>query len=493
LARIRHLRKSITYMQKPKSAPTAVDTAQYKRYLAVYVSNAFRSGGDFVFGTDFYEPFLTADSKSLVDYLGMDKKGKKVYDKKVQDLLVAILMIEGCKSKPLRDHLKNQYLTGNVDCYPKVASKAFEMIDNFVSDEITTPPAKNRNRGNKDRQFKKQDDAVAGAHIHQGTKELVLAAVADNGIIHRNAFEPISSRDEFEDEDMGEVACIVIGDHYYPSEDEESSDDESMPGLQVRCMDDDSSDDEDDEDVQSDPLDIVLIDGQDDSSYATEESMDYDDEFSYDYSIGSNELPSLSSHHSSSSSEASTVANGDIQTIICEASYICDTDEDSSAATFTSHDDTVIDNIDDLKVLLDSGATVNITSTRVVLKMEQSVVRYLDDVVLGVPKSLSIGGRSSTNIAHMIDVRQRFGGAIEIVRKEDLYLGGSNTKFTLYKLAPYFNRAGIPGGVDKLRNLRDVMTLDIPGAYLFFDPTDEQYTPIRYSIFHTQDFHQGGL
>jgi hypothetical protein len=196
-------------------------------------------------------------------------------------------------------------------------------------------------------------------------------------------------------------------------------------------MDDDSSDDEDDEDVQSDPLDIVLIDGQDDSSYATEESMDYDDEFSYDYSIGSNELPSLSSHPSSSSSEASTVANGDIQTVICEASYICDTDEDSSAATFTSHDDTVIDNIDDLKVLLDSGATVNITSTRVVLKMEQSVVRYLDDVVLGVPKSLSIGGRSSTNIAHMIDVRQRFGGAIEIVRKEDHYLGGSNTKFTL--------------------------------------------------------------
>jgi hypothetical protein len=26
--------------------------------------------------------------------------------------LVSVLMIEGCKSKPLRDHLKNQYLTG---------------------------------------------------------------------------------------------------------------------------------------------------------------------------------------------------------------------------------------------------------------------------------------------------------------------------------------------------------------------------------------------
>ena len=117
--------------------------------------------------------------------------------------------------------------------------------------------------------------------------------------------------------------------------------------------------------------------------------------------------------------------------------------------------------------------------------MEQSVVRYLDDITLGVPKSLSINGRPSSNIAHMIDVRQRFGGSIEIVRKEDLYLGGSTTKFTLYKLAPYFNRAGTPGGPDKLDNLRDVMTLDIPGAYLYYDPTDEEFQPIRYSDFST--------
>jgi hypothetical protein len=60
LARLRHLRKSITYMQKPKNAPSAIDTAQYKRHLSVYVGNASRAGGDFVFGTKFYEPFLTA-------------------------------------------------------------------------------------------------------------------------------------------------------------------------------------------------------------------------------------------------------------------------------------------------------------------------------------------------------------------------------------------------------------------------------------------------
>jgi hypothetical protein len=72
---------------------------------------------------------------------------------------------------------------------------------------------------------------VAGAHVHQDkakandTKALVLAAISDNGIIHRNAFEPISSRDEFEDEDMDEVACIIIGSHYYPSDSESLSDD----------------------------------------------------------------------------------------------------------------------------------------------------------------------------------------------------------------------------------------------------------------------------
>ena len=503
LARIRHLRKSITYMQKPKSAPTAVDTAQYKRYLAVYVSNAFRAGGDFVFGTNFYKPFLANDSKSLIDYLTMDLKDKKYYDKKVQDLIVSVLMIEGCKSKPLRDHLKNQFLTGNVDCYPQLSSKAFEMIDNFASDETNAPnPNKNRNRGGgKNQQHQKQDDAVAGAHVHQDeeaandveepasdTRALVLAAVADNGIIHRNAFEPISSRDEFEEEDMGEVACIIIGDHYYPGD--SSDDDEAMPGLSERAFKDESSSDDETVNSEDDPLNIVLVDGQDDSSYETNQSMDFDDEFSYDDSIQPNELSSASSHLSSSSSECTTEANGDFQSVICEASYVCGSScDDSSAATFTSHDDTVIDNIDDLKVLLDSGATVNITSTRLNLKMEQSVVRYLDDVTLGVPRSLSINGRPSSNIAHMIDVRQRFGGSIEIVRREDLYLGGSTTKFTLYKLAPYFNRAGVPGGPDKLDNLRDVMTLDIPGAYLYYDPTDAEFQPIRYSNFKSEDFY----
>jgi hypothetical protein len=139
LSRIRHLRKSITYMQKPKSAPSAVNTAQYKRYLSVYVNNACRAGGDFVFGTKFYKPFLTDDGETLVSYLSMTASAKKVYNKKVNNLIVGILMIEGCKSKGLKTSLKNQFLTGDTDCYPVTASKAYKLIDKYEDDVVNIP------------------------------------------------------------------------------------------------------------------------------------------------------------------------------------------------------------------------------------------------------------------------------------------------------------------------------------------------------------------
>ncbi|OEU08986.1 hypothetical protein FRACYDRAFT_249331 [Fragilariopsis cylindrus CCMP1102] len=353
LGRLRHMRKSITYMQKPKNASSAVDTAQYKRHLSVYVNNACRSGGDFVFGTKFYEPFLADDGETLISYLGMTTSAKKVYDKKVNDVIVGILMIEGCKSKGLKTNLKNQFLTGNSDCYPVTASKAYELIDKYEDDSPTpndqTPRTAKQKKAAAARKAaaKQQDDGnVAGAHVHvDETKAMVLAAVSDNGIIHQNAFEPIMSRDEFDDEDLGEVAGITIGDHYYPSDD-----DEQMPSLHDRAADDSSSDGSSDD--SNDPFNIVHIDGNDDSTYMTSDSMDFDnDDFSYDDSIG-DELPGLQSRtygapsvSSSVSSATTTVGNGDIQTVICEASYVCDTDEDSSAATFTSHDDSVITNI----------------------------------------------------------------------------------------------------------------------------------------------------
>jgi hypothetical protein len=115
--------------------------------------------------------------------------------------------------------------------------------------------------------------------------------------------------------------------------------------------------------------------------------------------------------------------------------------------------------------------------------MEQSVRRYLDDIILDVPKSTGINGRPSQNITTMIDVCQRFGGTVQVIRKEDMCIGMSNTRFTLYRLSQYFNRAGLPGRADTFANLCEAFKCDIPGSFLYFDPTEDDY----------QDFHQGRL
>jgi hypothetical protein len=70
-----------------------------------------------------------------------------------------------------------------------------------------------------------------------------------------------------------------------------------------------------------------------------------------------------------------------------------------------------------------------------------------------------------------------------------MYLGMSNTQSTLYRLSPYFNRAGIAGGTDKFNTLRDAFTNDIPGAFLYFDPTDTDHQDYT----ERQDFHRGRL
>jgi hypothetical protein len=66
----------------------------------------------------------------------------------------------------------------------------------------------------------------------------------------------------------------------------------------------------------------------------------------------------------------------------------------------------------------------------------------------------------------------------------------SNTKFTLYKLAPYFNRAGVPGGADKFDTLCDVIEINTPGAYLYYDPTGNDFDSMDmdFDDFHAMDF-----
>ena len=113
--------------------------------------------------------------------------------------------------------------------------------------------------------------------------------------------------------------------------------------------------------------------------------------------------------------------------------------------------------------------------------MEQSVRQYLTYTAVDVPKVKMINGKKSTNIVNLVDVRQRFGGNIQFFRKESKYLGLSTTQFTLYKLLPFLSRSGPPTSIfpDQFDTLQDVMNLDMPGAYIYLDPTDHGYQDFR--------------
>ena len=140
--------------------------------------------------------------------------------------------------------------------------------------------------------------------------------------------------------------------------------------------------------------------------------------------------------------------------------------------------DSVITNIG---VLTDTGSSMNITKLNVPIKMEQSVRQYLTYTAVDVPKVTMINGKKSTNIVNLVDVRQRFGGNIQFFRKESKYLGLSTTQFTLYKLLPFLSRSGPPTSIfpDQFDTLQDVMNLDMPGAYIYLDPTDHGYQDFR--------------
>ena len=120
--------------------------------------------------------------------------------------------------------------------------------------------------------------------------------------------------------------------------------------------------------------------------------------------------------------------------------------------------------------------------------MEQSVRQYLVSTVVDSPKLAMINGKKTNNIANMVDIRQRFGGNIQMYRKESKYLGRSTTQFTLYKMLPYLYRSGRPQSIfpEQFETLNDVMTCDVSGQYLYLDPTDPDYQD------QYQDFRMGG-
>jgi hypothetical protein len=110
-----------------------METSKYKRTFEVHIDSVLEKSGLFAFGTSWWEPFLKADSKTLVDFISMSQTNQNKYNSLVKDEIIGMLMIEGCDSEGLRNHLKNEYkINGKIDCYPTTSSKAADLTDSYI-------------------------------------------------------------------------------------------------------------------------------------------------------------------------------------------------------------------------------------------------------------------------------------------------------------------------------------------------------------------------
>jgi hypothetical protein len=82
-----------------------METSKYKRTLKVHIDSVMEKSCLFAFGTSWCEPYLKTDSKALVDFISMSPTEQNKYNAQDKDETIGMLMIEGCDSEGLKNHL----------------------------------------------------------------------------------------------------------------------------------------------------------------------------------------------------------------------------------------------------------------------------------------------------------------------------------------------------------------------------------------------------
>jgi hypothetical protein len=403
--------------------------------------------GMFAFGTSWWEPYLKTDSKTLVDFISMSQTDQNKYNAQVKDEIIGMLMIEGCDSEGLKNHLKNEYkINGKIDCYPTTSSKAADLIDSYI--EVG---GNNNNKNQKTTGNDNDDEQVAGIHATDHSDDSInndtsipkeppdelmnaaLAAVQDGGEEDPNYYSPLEIDDiDFDSEQVAGIHVVDkdnesvedsssnsssyhLSDHYYcPSDDNEypssSDDDESslgsdMPGLQSREDDCSSSEDEDstvsdntvdDENissVQENTLNgnTIIID-----SGATNTFIN-DPDVSTVRNVRNIQTDSLNDQNSNGftldafnlhTAVPSPLPINTVPPVSCIVIPNNQDDVNSSVAT------PVIERID--------------PSGRVPIQVQQECFVHVDDVIYNKPTLFDIGGEPTTNWTQFIETRRSF-------------------------------------------------------------------------------------
>ena len=485
LARLQLFRKSVSFQQKPRHKNVSMETSKYKRTFEVHIDSVMEKSGMFAFGTSWWEPLLTANGQSLATFIAMDAVNQNKYNALVKDEIIGMLMIEGCDSEGLKNHLKNEYkINGKIDCYPTTSSKAADLIDSYI--EVGgNNNNKNQNTTNNDN----EDEQIAGIHATDAedqdspidecpeedeeppddTMIAALAAVEDGGLEDHNYYTPLNVDDIDFDIDFGteEVAGIHVAvetreesdddessnnsssfhlsDHYYcPSGDSDDSSDastleNSMPGLREQAGDDySSSDDSSSNGSGFYPLvETILLD-----SGSTEN------------------LTSLASVRSVRDHRPPHVHLTDVQGITINAF-----DKHTTIPSMLPPVSCVVVPNNDQDDVNSPVATPVVTSVdpagRVPMRVQQECFAHVDDIVINKTTLTDVAGEPTCNWTTFTETRRSFP-----------------TQVTYSSRTLEVNGAAM------------ALALDLPNAFLHYRPSRPAYVKGRGSV-DPPDFHQG--
>jgi hypothetical protein len=488
LARLQLFRKSVSFQQKPRHKTVSMETSRYKRTFEVHIDSVMEKSSLFAFGASWWEPFLKADSKTLVEFISMSQTEQNKYNSLVKDEIIGMLMIEGCDSEGLKNHLKYEYkINGKLDCYPTTSSKAADLIDSYI--EVG---GNNNNKNPKSHGNDNDDEEIAGIHTTDAPDNesldndciedeeppddlmiAALAAVQDGGQEDHNYYTPLDINDidfvtdfgteevagihvavevqeELDEESSSESSSCHLSDHYYcpsdddvystSSDDDESSNGRSMPGLQAQAA-VLSSSDYDDSHVYNEYNDA---DNNDDDSIQGS-IVDEDDDMLPSYNSfratldGRVERPQpLGFRQDAFSYDVTippplTTPSATIPPVTCIIIPHDQDDVNSSEAA------PIIERVN--------------SAGRVPIRVQQDSFRHVDEVINHKPALLNIAGESVHNWTHFIESCRIFPTQVTVNQRILLDTGASLAisnlpNASLWQFQP--KRAGVTQGRDSV-------------------------------------------
>ena len=123
LALVKQLSRTVSYSQSSPQGGTAVPISDYKRIVESHVATTCKLGGTLAFGSILMEPILAAaqPAVTLQAYVGMNVRmneaTRRPYNLLYTDLIVTIIMTNGCNYGSLKKWLAQIQLIPGAQAY----------------------------------------------------------------------------------------------------------------------------------------------------------------------------------------------------------------------------------------------------------------------------------------------------------------------------------------------------------------------------------------